>query len=533
MAYKILSSVEPPKIDDILATAFKEEGFKQFTDNAHKTGIIDRDGLETFCRNLYIDWRANIIKRYSSSNVDVEQELVKFLQNERLNPKNITANGHSYYKIILNLVTKRLNNEFFDYLRPAIMQGQDDFTKRANDGFLHVFSDYITTQRVTPIECRLYLNLKGENISKFVNEFYLKCKEKGKPFYFRFNVKDNRNDNFVIYTNYRNAHSYVNIIEQIKLDHPNLFVGTEKTSENFGKINSYIGFGDEPNPNKSKTKQGYLSLRKRVIEESMFRMKFDVKNSFSTEMEEKFNGRNLVDFASNEISLMLPLFDVFPTIPAGQRFEVMNDIGAQFVQALKSYCFNGKMPQSFSTKLNGKQYKFDFKDFNLIDYLKKELNLSHLTDFQMRGYMCSGLFLSTTNNRLEPNMQKFINSIYKNLLNKLKSMDENSFGYDRAIKVLRMLEKKNGKVTADGMAELYLIASHYVNYGNISLFLENEPSLRLKDMTYPIIKDYLGNEKIEQILKEKCKKYDVSYENFHNNESTLKRTRHRSDEIEK
>ena len=40
-------------------------------------------------------------------------------------------------------------------------------------------------------------------------------------------------------------------------------------------------------------------------------------------------------------------------------------------------------------------------------------------------------------------------------------------------------------------------------------------------------------EKIEQILKEKCKKYDVSYENFHNNESTLKRTRHRSDEIEK
>ena len=533
MAYKILSSVESPKIDDILATAFKEGEFKEFTDNAHKTRVIDREGLETFCRNLYIDWRENIIKRYSSSTVEVEQELVRFLKNERLNPKNISANGNSYYKIILNLVTKRLNNEFFDYLRPAIMQGQDDFTKRTNEGFLNVFSDHITSQHITPIECRLYLNLKGENVSKFVNEFYLKCKEKGKPFYFRFNVKDNRNDNFVVFTNYRNAQSYVNIIEQIKQEHPNLLEGTEKTSQNFGKINGYIGFGDEPNPNKSKVKRGYISLRKRVIEESMYRMKFEVKNAFSNEMEEKFNGRNLVDYASNEIQMLLPLFELYHTIPMDDRQWVVNDITKQFIQSLKSYCFTGKMPHSFTSNVDGKQYKFDFKNFNFIDYFKKELNLEGLTDFQMRGYMCSGFFLSTRNNRLEPNMQKFVNVLYKNLLPKLKSIDKNSVGYERARKVIRMLENENGKVTKDGMAELYLIASHYLNFGNISLFLENEPSLRLKDMTYPVVRDYLGKDKVEQILKEKCKKYDVSYKNFHNNESTLKRNYHKYEEQER
>ncbi len=533
MAYKILSSVEPPKIDDIIATTFKEGGFKEFTDNAHKTRVIDREGLENFCQKLYIDWRENIIKRYSSSNVDVEQELVRFLQNDRLDPKNISANGKSYYKIILNLITKRLNNEFFDYLRPAIMQGQNDFTMRTNNGFLHVFSDYITDQHITPIECRLYLNLKGENVSKFVDEFYSKCKERGKPFYFRFNVKDNRNDNFVIYTNYRNAKSFVNIIEQIKLEHPNLLDGTEQTNQNLGKINGYIGFGDEPNPNKSKVKRGYLALRKRVVEESVYRMKSEVKNSFSTEMEEKFNGRNFIDYAGNEMEMMLPLFDVYHTIPLDDRDEVIREVCGKFINSLQSYCFNGKMPRVFTSNVNGKQYKFDFKDFNWIDYFKNELNLQNLTDFQMRGYMCSGLFLSTRNNRLEPNMQKFVNSIYKNLLPKLKSMDENSFGYDRAKKVLKMLENENGKVTKDGMAELYLIASHYVNFGNIALFLENEPSLSLRDMAYPIVKDYLGEERTQQIIKEKCKKYDVSYENFHNNASTLKRNRHRIDEIEK
>lgn len=531
MTYKILNSVEPPKLEEILASAFKEGKFKEFGDNAHKTGVIDKDGLETFCCFLYIDWRENIIKKYSSSEDEIERELVRLLKSEKLDPKNISLAGNSYYKIILNLITKRLNNEFFDRFLPATMQGQDDFTKRTNDGFLNVFSDNITSKHLTPIECRLYLNLKGENISEFVNEFYIKCREKGEPFYFRFNVKDNRNDNFIVFTNYQNAQSYVNIIEQIKQERPKLFEGTEKTSQNFGKINGYIGFGDEPNQT-GRVRRGYISLRKRVVEESMYRIKYEVKNTFSTEMEEKFEGKNFIDYASNEMGKKLSQFDVYQTIPSNDRQLVVDDVCKQFIQSLKSYCFNGNLPQSFSSNINGKQYKFDFKDFNWIDYFKKELRLDGLTNFQMRGYMCSGLFLSTHNNRLEPNMQKFINVLYKNLLLKLKSIDKDSVGYERAKKVVRMLENENGKVTEDGLAELYLIASHYVNYENISLFFENEPSLRLKDMTYPVVRDYLGKEKIEKILKEKCKKYGVSYENFHNNESTLKKNNNKHDEQE-
>ncbi len=530
MAYKILSSVESPNVDKILSEMFRTGEFNENTANSHKTRVIDQDGLEEFCRNLYTDWRKNIIKRYSSSQDDVEQELVRFLQNDRLDPKNITANGKSYYKIILNLVTKRLNNEFFDYLRPAIMQGQDDFTKRVNNGFLHVYSDYITSDHISPIQCRLCMNFRGENISKFVNEFYLKCKEKNKPFYFRFNVKDNRNDNFIIYTDYRNAQSYVNIIEEIKKQHPKLFEGTEKVNPNLGVINGYIGFGDEPNPNKSKVKRGYISLRKKVIEESMYRMKYDVKNSFSTEMEEKFNGRTLADYATNEFYSMIPLFTLYHRIPLSDRDAVLQDVCQQFLQSLKSYCFNGKMQRVYSSTVNGKEYKFDFKDFNFINYFKKELNLEQLTDFQMRGYMASGLFLSTRNNRLEPNMQKFVNTIYRHLVPKLKSIEKDSFAYERANKILNMLVDQNGRVTKDGMAELYLVAAHYLNFGNITLFAENEHGLSCRDLIYPIVKDYLGEENVEKIVRSKCKKYDVSYENFHNNESTLKRSHHKEDD---
>jgi len=95
-------------------------------------------------------------------------------------------------------------------------------------------------------EARLYLNLKAENIPLFASEALKKCCDKQIGFHFKFGLYDSRNDPFLFYTSYEKLPEFIKIIEEIKENKPELLEGTEKVSRNFGVINGYIGFGDEP-----------------------------------------------------------------------------------------------------------------------------------------------------------------------------------------------------------------------------------------------------------------------------------------------
>jgi hypothetical protein len=144
------------------------------------------------------------------------------------------------------------------------------YSKTGKGEFIHCFPHGEVGEGRDKIDCRLYINFKSGNLLDFINEFIGKCvKSKEKIPYFKFYTKtDNRNDNFLIYTSYEKAEQIITLLEQIKKEHPELFSGTEKVSKNMGTINGWIGYGDEPTKEMTKTLGGsYNSTRENLTDD--------------------------------------------------------------------------------------------------------------------------------------------------------------------------------------------------------------------------------------------------------------------------
>jgi len=96
------------------------------------------------------------------------------------------------------------------------------------------------------ISCRLYLNIKPENVCDLIEQLLKKCSEKKHNLYFKFFTKDNRNDTFLIYTDYDHVKKIINILKNIKKENPQIFQGCEKINPILTNIDNFIGFSDEP-----------------------------------------------------------------------------------------------------------------------------------------------------------------------------------------------------------------------------------------------------------------------------------------------
>lgn len=97
------------------------------------------------------------------------------------------------------------------------------------------------------IDCRLYLNLKANNIKPVAEKLMEQCfKDKKGKLYFKHWTADDRNDTFLIYTDYEKAQYYVDVLKNMKKESPHLFVGAEKTNPFLATIDGFIGFGEEP-----------------------------------------------------------------------------------------------------------------------------------------------------------------------------------------------------------------------------------------------------------------------------------------------
>ncbi len=212
---------------------------------SHKSITVDK--VESFNKDLeelldvvYTEWHRYIVYNYvlgAFNEIDDEkvQEtvnvIIEDLRNKRkLLPQTIRKSGYKkFFNSINAVLPKSALNMFYN----------QEFER---NGFLHINSPFYNNKT----NVRLYLNLKYENIVKFAKEFYNKCVDKNQDFYFKFASEDLRNDTFLVYTSYEKANDFIEIIREIKREKPYLFDGAEKINPLLGRIDGYIGFGEEP-----------------------------------------------------------------------------------------------------------------------------------------------------------------------------------------------------------------------------------------------------------------------------------------------
>lgn len=96
-----------------------------------------------------------------------------------------------------------------------------------------------------------------------------KCNEHQLPYYFKFAKRGNRDDTAVIYSDTENLMRYIEILREIKQEHPELAEIAKEPPCLTGKIDNWIGYGSEPPETPEGEKQSFNSLRETVLENAI------------------------------------------------------------------------------------------------------------------------------------------------------------------------------------------------------------------------------------------------------------------------
>lgn len=140
----------------------------------------------------------------------------------------------------------------------------------AFSGWTHVSSRYFDGKRGTQfgIEHRLYLNTEGIDTYKVVNEFIKKCDERQISYYFKFDDASNRDDSIVIYSDTEKLPLYVEVLQEIAKENPDIRNRCQHPPILTGKIDDWIGYGTEPSPKNGKNRS-FNDVRSKCLEKAI------------------------------------------------------------------------------------------------------------------------------------------------------------------------------------------------------------------------------------------------------------------------
>lgn len=123
---------------------------------------------------------------------------------------------------------------------------------------------------------RLYVNCDKQDLMDLASAFTEKCKDKEIPIYFKYSSDHSkRADQFVIYSNLANLTDYVEILQSIATENPDIVKRCGKPPILTGTLDEWIGIGDEPSTGAS----SYTQERAEIIEDAI-RQCVPVKDDF-------------------------------------------------------------------------------------------------------------------------------------------------------------------------------------------------------------------------------------------------------------
>ena len=139
------------------------------------------------------------------------------------------------------------------------------------DGWEHIKSQYISgrTESRIPVKHRLYIGCQNQDMWKLAQLFKSKCEEQQIPFYFKLGSSSERDDKMVIYADTDNLGNYISALQEIAQEHPEIMQRSGEPPALTGKIDGWIGIGDEPPKKENGENQSYNSLRADIFENAI------------------------------------------------------------------------------------------------------------------------------------------------------------------------------------------------------------------------------------------------------------------------
>lgn len=231
--------------------------------NSHNTGKIPFVELCDFCEQIYSDWYYKMRTMPINELKKAQAIDVLILKRSKfLHPTNLTG------REIFNIFSGTYLNYFkTNSIRPMFIS----YNPNTNlNSFVQININVLSGFQLKEFkkEIKIYLNLKAEVILTFVKEYIEKSTTEGVLSNIKFTDRDDRNDDVIIYTNYENLEKTIKIIKEIRRNFDYIFENSENMGLMVGKIEGFLGFGEEKYIDES-----YNLNRAKVLENCVKRTK--------------------------------------------------------------------------------------------------------------------------------------------------------------------------------------------------------------------------------------------------------------------
>ena len=217
---------------------------------------INLDDREAFMVEAYNQWIDNMLS--------FDDTHIQYLEKSRgMDARQMQQYLRSFGKVSSMDDIKRLkSNPLFD----EEINGWE-----LQDGWEHIKSQYISgrTESRIPVKHRLYVGCQNQDMWKLAKLFKNKCEQQQIPFYFKLRSSSERDDKMVIYADTDNLGNYISALQEIAQEHPEIMQRSSEPPALTGKIDGWIGVGDEPPKKENGENQSYNSLRADIFENAI------------------------------------------------------------------------------------------------------------------------------------------------------------------------------------------------------------------------------------------------------------------------
>ena len=248
--------------------------YKKLTEVYHDqkkyTGINVKD-KDKFVSEIFNEWKKDITR-------NISDEDIKSYNNQNF------ARLRECIKDIPDIKDFKENLKVFNRLNKLDKLDKDskktELTKIYKD-YAAFFPEgtwtYITYNNINPskyknfiVDHRLYLNTENIDTYKVMELFRNKCKERELNYLFKYAEKGDRDDTIVIYSDDRKLSKYLEILEEIKKEEPEIVKRAQTPPMLTGKIDGWIGYGSEPPLDENgKNTNSFNNVRSGIIQNAI------------------------------------------------------------------------------------------------------------------------------------------------------------------------------------------------------------------------------------------------------------------------
>lgn len=227
-------------------------------------------------------------KKHTETNMDDKDRFVSELFNEWKNDITLNISDDEIEKygkdfshlreFFKNMPDIKNAKEFFKINGKIDVDEQLETIYSKYTPFSHGESwTYITHNRTNPsnyknfiVDHRLYLNTETIDIYRVMELFRNKCKERELDYLFKFSDRGDRDDTIVIYSDDKKLSKYLEILEEIKKEEPEIIKRAQTPPMLTGKIDGWIGYGSEPKLDEDgKNTNSFNNIRSGIIQNAI------------------------------------------------------------------------------------------------------------------------------------------------------------------------------------------------------------------------------------------------------------------------